>query len=109
MAVAVANEKFLRISATKVRRISNEIVGKNVLTAESYLTVMPNKGAFLLKKAIHSARTNFLRKNANVAETDIIVSKILVNEGPTMKRFHTIGRGRAQRILKRMCHIYVEV
>ena len=108
-ASATATLKFLRISANKVRRIANEIVGNNVLAAESYLSVLPHKGALMLKKAIHSARTNFLRKNANVAEDKIFVTKILINEGPRMKRFQPIGRGRAVGIIKRMSHIHVEV
>ena len=109
MTTATALEKYLRISPVKVRRIANEVVCKNVLQAESYLTVLPNKGAGFLKKAIHSARTNILRKDQNISEADLYISKILINEGPRMKRFQPIGRGRASGIIKRMCHIFVEV
>ena len=44
--VASAKAKYIRISQFKVRRIANEIVNKNVLSAEAYLSVLTNKGAF---------------------------------------------------------------
>lgn len=104
-----AESKYVRISEFKVRRIANELRGKGVLEAEASLTVMPNKGALALKKAIHSARTNYLQANSNVDEANLLITKILVNKGPMFKRYQPIARGRANRILKRTCHIYVEV
>ncbi len=109
MANNTAKAKYLRISPVKVRRISNEIVKKNVLEAEAYLSVLPNKGALALKKVIHSARTNFLSNNNDVDEENLIINKILVDSGASYKRFHPVSRGRAYHILKRTCHIFVEV
>lgn len=109
METAKALEKYIRISQFKVRRMSNELLNMKVIDAESYLSVLTNKGAIHLKKAIHSARTNYMKKFPNTDEESIFISKILVNQGPMMKRFHPIGRGRVGRILKRSCHIYVEV
>ena len=107
--MATALAKYLRISPRKVRRIANEVVRKNVLEAEASLSVLPNKGALALKKVIHSARTNFLNKNRDVDEENLMINKILVDGSSMYKRFHPIGKGRASRILKRTCHIYVEV
>jgi large subunit ribosomal protein L22 len=104
-----AKAKYIRISPFKVRRIANEIVRKNVLEAEAYLSVLPNKGALALKKVIHSARTNFMSKNTDIDEENLIVNKVLIDSGSTYKRYHPISRGRAQSILKRTCHIFVEV
>lgn len=101
--------KYIRISPFKIRRIANEIRGLSVPAAEAYLSVMTNKGAHVLKKAIHSARSNLLFINKNVDEEEMIVSKILVDGGPTLKRYHPISRGRAAKILKRTSHITVEV
>lgn len=109
MANNIAKAKYLRISPDKVRRIANEIVKKNVLEAEAYLSVLPNKGALALKKVIHSARTNFLSNNSDIDEDNLIINKILVDVGATFKRFHPVSRGRAYHILKRTCHILVEV
>ena len=106
---ARALTKFIRISPFKVRRIANEVVKKDVISAESYLSVLTNKGALALKKVIYSARTNYLTNNSGAVEENLYIDKILVDQGPMLKRFHPIGRGRVQRILKRTCHILVEV
>lgn len=108
-AIATALEKYIRISQFKVRRIANELVGKRVIDAEAYLSILSNKGAVPLKKAIHSARTNFMRAFPSSDEEKLYIKKILVNQGPMLKRYRPIGRGRAASILKRTCHIYVEV
>ncbi len=107
--IARAISKYQRISPFKVRRIANELRGKPVVEAEIYLSVMPNRGAKILKKAIHSARSNFLSLNKSGDETSLKISKILVDGGSTMKRYHPISKGRAAKILKRTCHIVVEV
>jgi large subunit ribosomal protein L22 len=109
MDTAIAKAKYIRISPFKVRRVANELVNKNVSIAESYLAVLTNKGALILKKVIHSARTNFMNNNSSYGEEDIYIKRIQVNSGPTLKRFHPIAKGRVQRILKRTCHILVEV
>jgi len=106
--ISKAVGKYIRISPYKVRRIANEIRGKNVVEAEAYLQVMTNKGALAIKKVIHSARTNFLVRETE-DEENLIVSKILVDGGPMLKRAHPASRGRANRILKRTCHILVEI
>lgn len=101
--------KYVRISPFKLRRISNELKNMPVLDAESYLSVLPNKGALILKKVIHSARTNLFNINANAIEEDLYIKKILIDGGSMYKRYHPIARGRAQRILKRTSRILVEV
>ncbi|EDL50675.1 50S ribosomal protein L22, partial [Vibrio mediterranei AK1] len=40
---------------------------------------------------------------------DLSVAKIFVDEGPIMKRIMPRAKGRADRILKRSCHITVVV
>ena len=101
--------KYIRISPFKIRRIANELRGKSVPAAEAYLSVLTNKGAIVLKKTIHSARTNLLSKDKNIDEESLIVTKVDIDAGPQMKRFHPISKGRAGKILKRTCHVTVEV
>ena len=79
--VAKCVSKYIRISPFKIRRIANEVRGMNVPTAEAYLSVLTNKGAFALKKAIHSARSNLLFLNKGVDEEEIVISKILAIAG----------------------------
>ena len=47
--------------------------------------------------------------NAGADIDELTVSSIYVDEGPTNKRIRPRAKGRANRILKRTCHITVKV
>jgi len=104
-----ANIPFQRLSATKVRRIADNVRRKPYVEAMALLGVLPHKGARLLSKVIQSAAANALAQNKNLDEQMLYVKELLVDVGPTMKRMWTRGRGRADRLLKRSCHISVVV
>jgi large subunit ribosomal protein L22 len=104
-----ANVPFQRVSATKVRRIADHVRRKPYVEAIALLDVLPHKGARLLRKLIQSAAANALAQNKNLDEQMLYVKELLVDVGPTMKRMWTRGRGRADRLLKRSCHISVVV
>ena len=40
---------------------------------------------------------------------DLVVHAVFVDEGPTLKRWRARARGRTSRIMKRTCHITVQV
>ena len=46
---------------------------------------------------------------STINEDDLYISKIYINEGPTLKRFKPRARGRAARIRKRTSHVVVYV
>ena len=100
--------KYIRISPSKVRRVANLVRGKNVNEAIQILNNLPHKGANLLLKVIKSAKANAINNN-KFNESALSLPLILVNEGPTMKRFRPVGRGRIFGILKRTSHIIVGV
>lgn len=104
-----ASVPFQRVSATKVRRIADNIRRKPYVEAMALLGVLPHKGARLLSKVIQSAAANALAQNKNLDEQMLYVKELLIDVGPTMKRMWTRGRGRADRLLKRSCHISVVV
>jgi large subunit ribosomal protein L22 len=104
-----ANVPFQRVSATKVRRIADNVRRKPYVEAMALLEVLPHKGARLLHKLIQSAAANALAQNKNLDENMLYVKELLVDVGPTMKRMWARGRGRADRLLKRSCHISVVV
>jgi len=104
-----ANVPFQRVSATKVRRIADHVRRKPYVEAIALLDVLPHKGARILSKLIQSAAANALAQNKNLDEQMLYVKELLVDVGPTMKRMWTRGRGRADRLLKRSCHISVVV
>ncbi len=104
-----ANVPFLRISPTKVRRIADHVRRKPYVEAIALLDVLPHKGARLLRKVIQSAAANALAQNKGLDEQMLFVKELLIDGGPTMKRMWARGRGRADRLLKRSCHIFVVV
>ncbi len=102
-------EKYLRASPTKVRPVAKVIKRKPYTEAMALLEHMPQKGARLISKALKSAASNALHLNSNLDEDMLYVKEVLVDEGPRMKRLWIRGRGRADLLLKRMCHITVVV
>ena len=104
-----SHAKYLRISPSKVRRVANQIRKKPYSEAIAILDVLPHKGAKLLRKVISSAAANAIYFNKKLDEDMLFVKTIMVDDGPRMKRLWLRGRGRADVLLKRMSHIYVEV
>jgi large subunit ribosomal protein L22 len=101
-----AAAKYIRISPTKVRKVARAIKGKQVEHALSLLGFMPQRSAGILGKVIRSAVANADQK-PDIDVDSLSISNIVVNQGPTLKRFRPRAMGRATRILKRTSHITV--
>jgi len=86
-----ANVPFQRVSATKVRRIADNVRRKPYVEAIALLDVLPHKGARLLRKLIQSAAANALAQNKNLDESMLYVKELLIDVGPTMKRMWARG------------------
>ena len=100
--------KRLQISPQKVRLVADQVRGKPVSVALDILNFSTKKGAVLVKKTVESAIAN-AEHNEGVDVDDLRISEIYVNEGMTTKRIRPRAKGRADRILKRSCHITVTV
>lgn len=105
----VATSKFLIASPTKVRPVARVINRKSYTEAMAILANMPQKGASLLSSTLKSAAANALNQNSKLDEDMLYVKEIRVDEGPRLKRVWFRARGRADQLLKRMCHITVIV
>ncbi len=103
-----ARLKGAKISAQKARLVADQIRGKKVGEAVDILSFSTKKGAHLMKKLLESAIAN-AEHNEGADVDDLKVSKIHVDEGLTMKRIRPRAKGRADRILKRTCHITLAV
>ena len=103
-----ATLKYARISPQKMRLMADAIRGKSVDEAIKILTFSPQKSAGIVKKELDSAIAN-AEHNEGADVDDLRISEIFVNEGMTMKRIRPRAKGRADRILKRSCHITVTV
>ena len=105
----VATSKFLIASPTKVRPVAHVINQKSFTEAMAILANMPQKGATLISATLKSAAANALNQNSKLDEDMLYVKEIRVDEGSRLKRVWFRARGRADQLLKRMCHITVIV
>ncbi|MFE8072958.1 50S ribosomal protein L22 [Marinobacteraceae bacterium S3BR75-40.1] len=103
-----AKLKGARLSAQKARLVADMVRGKAVEDALNTLTFSPKKASQIIRKVIESAIAN-AEHNEGLDVDELRVSTIMVDEGPTMKRIRPRAKGRADRILKRTCHITVKV
>lgn len=97
-----------RMSAQKARLVADQIRGKGVEEALDILSFSTKKAAGILKKVLNSAIAN-AEHNEGADVDELKVSTIFVDEGMTMKRLRPRAKGRADRILKRSCHITIKV
>ena len=97
-----------RLSAQKARLVADQIRGKHVEEALDLLAFSNKKGAAIVKKVLESAIAN-AEQNEGADVDELHVSTIYVDEGVIMKRIRARAKGRADRILKRSCHITVKV
>jgi len=105
---AKAVEKYIRISPRKIKYVVDMVKSKPIEDVIGILSLTPKAAAAVVKKAIESAVAN-ATENHKMKEGDLFISKIIVNEGPVLKRFKPRARGRATRIRKRTAHLAVYI
>ncbi|MDZ7782884.1 MAG: 50S ribosomal protein L22 [Halioglobus sp.] len=103
-----ARLKGAQISAQKARLVADQVRGLSVEKALNLLEFSPKKAAHIVKKVLDSAIAN-AENNEGADVDELRVSRIFVDEGMTLKRLRPRAKGRADRILKRSCHITVKV
>ncbi len=99
--------KFNRISASKARLVANEIRGYSFPEAVDILKAIPRKASKIILKTLYSAGANAKYKNPEILDESLFIKKIVVDEGPTLKRWKAKARGRAGRIRKRTSNVTV--
>jgi large subunit ribosomal protein L22 len=103
-----ASLRGVRISAQKGRLVADQIRGMPVDRALNTLTFSPQKAAGIIRKLLESAIANAEHNNA--ADVDELkVRRILVERGTFLRRFRASAKGRASRIMKPTCHIFITV
>ena len=102
--MVTAKLKHLRISPRKVRLVADLIRGLTVREAEKQLKFLTKRAARPVLKLLDSAVAN-AQNNANLAKEGLFISKIVVEVGPSLKRWRPRAMGRATPIMKRTSHI----
>ena len=93
-------------SPRKMRYVVDMIRGVDVNRALGILRFSKKQAAKNVEKLLRSAIANWEAKNDRKAEDgELIVSKVFVDEGVTMKRMRPAPQGRGYRIRKRSNHV----
>lgn len=98
--------KDIRMSSSKVRIVLDHIRGKNAVEAVATLTYMPQAGAAEALKVLKSAIAN-AENNKGLSSDNLYVAECYSTSGSLMKRISFRARGRADRLLKKTCHITI--
>ena len=98
--------KYQRVSPRKTRLVARNVLGLEVGDAMDLLRYTPNKPAGVLYGVVKSALAN-ASQLGGIDVDAMVVKEIVVNEGPTWKRFMPRAQGRATKIHKRTSHITV--
>ena len=100
-----AKAKYIRMSPSKVRIVLDTIRGKKVGDAVAILENSTTQGAEVSLKVLKSAIANGEYRGIN--RQDMYVAECYAGPGPTLKRLDIRAKGRANRLLKRTCHITI--
>ena len=107
--IARAKLKYLGVSAQKTRLVVDQVRGKNVSDALAVLHYSPKLVARDLEKVVRSALANAQQKDPKVDVDRLVISRATVDEGPPNKRMRARSMGRIYRILKKTCHVTIDL
>jgi large subunit ribosomal protein L22 len=108
---ARAEAKYLRTSPLKMRRVLQQIKGKNVEEALSYLHFSPKRSSGFIEKALRSAVANFFEayEGKKITPDLLYVKHVSVDGGPALRRFRPMSMGRVGRIRRRTSHLRIVI
>jgi len=104
---AKASAKYVRISPRKMRRSIDLIRGRHIDDARRILALSPLGPNRTIAKILDSAVANAEQKQA--IPENLVVSRVWVDEGPTLRRFRPRAYGRATTVRKRTSHVTIVV
>jgi large subunit ribosomal protein L22 len=107
--VSRARLKYLRSSAQKTRLVVDLIRGRQVGDALSTLRFTKKSVAQDIGQLLDSAIANARQKRQELDVDRLYVQTAYVDGGPSLKRIRPAPMGRAFRVLKRMCHVTIEL
>jgi len=105
-----AQARWVHSSARKARLVTDLIRGRSVPEARTILAFSTRAVARDVEKVLRSAIANAeSRPDLHWNGDDLQIVAAFADEGPTLKRHRARARGRVGPILKRTCHITVEL
>ena len=98
-------------SPRKMRLVADMVRGMEVQKALNVLKFSSKEASRKVEKLLLSAIANWQAKNEEkrIEESDLVISKIFVDEGRSLKRIQPAPQGRAHRIIKHSNHVTIFV
>nr|YP_010982161.1 ribosomal protein L22 [Habropetalum dawei]UZP15886.1 ribosomal protein L22 [Habropetalum dawei] len=101
-----ASGQYIPISDDKARRVIDQIRGRSYEAVLLILELMPYRACYPILKLLYSAAAN-ASHNKGFNKADLIISKVEVSKGTTMKKLKPRARGRSYLIKRSTCHITI--
>ena len=101
-----ATARYVRTSARKARLVADLVRGKSVADAQAILAYSTRAAAVPVRKVLQSAVAN-ADHNHGLDPRELVLARVTVDEGPTLKRYRPRAMGRATSLHKRTCHITI--
>ena len=101
-----ALSKYERISLKKAQEIARSIQGLPAPEALDLLRFIPRKAARLMAKTLQSAVAN-AENNHNLSSADLVISRAVVERGPSLRRYKAGARGSAKPIKRPTSHLRI--
>ena len=100
--------RYIRIPNSKVKFVLDLIRGKKYEDAVDLLKNLNKSASPVILKVLNSAAAN-AENNMAMPKDNLYVAECYATNAPQMKRMMPRARGRADRILKRSCHITIRL
>nr|QFQ51863.1 ribosomal protein L22 [Sedum plumbizincicola] len=98
--------QHISMSAHKARKVVDQIRGRSYEETLMILELVPYRACYPIFKLVYSAAAN-ASHNKNFKKGNLIISKVEVNEGTTVKKLKPRARGRGYPIKRPSCHITI--
>lgn len=98
--------KYVRMSQLKLRDVAREVQGMKASEALELLKFIPRKAARFIYKTLKSAIAN-AENNHNLVGDSLIINRLIIEQGPSLKRFRPSARGMAHPYRKGTSHIRI--
>lgn len=106
--IITATQRNTRQTARKVRLVANSVRKLSLVDAINQLAHIERKSTLVVLKVLRQAIANAVH-NHGFSVSELTIKNITVAPGPQFKRFRAVSRGRAHTVVKRSCHITVEL
>lgn len=106
MSTIISYTRYLRVSPRKLSLVADAIRKLPPSQAIVALANLNKRASGPLLKGLNSALAN-AKENHHLSPEELKFSQILVENGPILKRYQPVSRGRAHPIAKRTSHLKI--